>query len=67
MNNLDRFKDELARQSGLLTKTEAHSKGVCVNCRQPAYNNCTTDLGRKEYEISGMCEKCFDNLFKGDE
>ncbi len=35
-------------------------EGLCVACREPAIPKCRTDAGRREYRISGMCEKCFD-------
>lgn len=37
--------------------------GLCVECRRPALEHCSTDAGRKEYNISGLCEECFDAAF----
>ena len=42
-------------------------KGLCISCKQTALENCYSDAGRKEYKISGLCEKCFDSLFDEDE
>jgi len=41
----------------------------CPICHQvvlPNPNSFRDDLSRKEYEISGLCQKCQDNIF-GDE
>jgi len=39
----------------------------CVSCNEPFSNDNThTSLGWAETQISGMCEDCFDQLFKED-
>ncbi len=43
----------------------AREQGVCVLCKETA--TFTTDAGRREYQISGTCEPCFDILFPDDE
>lgn len=61
---LTTFKDSLsARVFGGLTLVDAHSQGICINCRKPAANRCYSPAGMREYQISGMCECCFDALF----
>jgi hypothetical protein len=62
--NLNDLKKSLA---GLLPREEAWKTGVCVQCRQPALPKCYPEAGRREYRISGMCEECFDELFKEEE
>lgn len=62
--NLENLKNELAKESMGLTKNEAHAKGICINCKEPALPKCYSEAGRREYGISGMCEKCFDTLFQ---
>lgn len=64
MSKLEDLKDELQKAAGMLPRKEAWEKGLCVQCRQPALPKCYSDLGRKEYRISGMCEACFDEMFK---
>lgn len=44
---------------------EAHAKGICVNCQRLAA--AVTELGWREWLISGLCEKCFDEFTKEDE
>jgi hypothetical protein len=41
----------------------------CIQCRQPfKYGvNVFTKEGHAETKISGMCEKCFDKLFKDED
>lgn len=36
----------------------------CVRCGIEAYKNCYSEDGIKEFDISGLCEKCFDYLTK---
>lgn len=48
-----------------LTKDEAHKRGVCVNCKLPALDRCYSIAGRAEYQISGLCEQCFDDIMGG--
>jgi hypothetical protein len=43
---------------------EAIAKGICVECNKPA--KWYTEDGEKEYYISGLCEKCFDEITKED-
>lgn len=62
-SKLDNIKDELSKGAFNMTKAEAHSKGICINCKEPAFSKCYSDTGRSEYGISGMCEQCFDKMF----
>ena len=57
------FADNLAKEATGITQTEAWGKGICVECKQPALPKCYSEAGRKEYNISAMCEVCFDALF----
>lgn len=39
----------------------------CVSCKETfSAANTSSPLGWKETQISGFCEKCFDNLFNED-
>lgn len=41
---------------------------ICFNCKQPFTSaNVFTNAGLREIAISGMCEKCFDELFAEEE
>ena len=61
---LQQFKDNLAKGLHGMTVSEGVGKGICIECRQPALANCYSDAGRKEFRISGLCEKCFDKTFE---
>jgi hypothetical protein len=39
---------------------------VCVSCRKPAVEF-TDELSRREFAISGLCQKCQDFIFNPDE
>ena len=43
-----------------MTKQEALEKGVCLQCKELAIPKCYSEAGKKEYSISGLCERCFD-------
>lgn len=59
--NLQQFKDDLAISAFGMTKSEAHTKGVCIKCKRPPVF--TSTLGPQEYQISGLCDLCFDSMF----
>lgn len=40
----------------------ATEEGVCIRCKKPP--RFKTEAGKREYQISGMCEYCFDELFE---
>ena len=62
MNTLQNLKDGLAKDLYDMTTTEAQEKGICVKCKRRAPERCYSDAGRREYQISGLCEICFDNI-----
>lgn len=64
--SLQDFKDNLAKSIYGMTKEEAHAKGVCISCGKTSVF--TSQLGPKEYQISGLCEPCWDAIFdEGDQ
>jgi hypothetical protein len=63
--SLQQFKDDLAFSIYGMTEAEAHAKGVCIECKKPPVF--TSELGPKEYEISGLCDACWDAMFGMDE
>ena len=52
--------EAIARKLYGMTKKEAHRKGVCLKCKEPAIDKCHTLPGHSEYQISGICEDCVD-------
>lgn len=63
--SLQEFRDNLASSIYGMTKTEAHAKGVCISCKKPPVF--TSKLGPKEYQISGLCDPCWDAIFDMEE
>ncbi len=47
-----------------MSKEEAHMKGICIDCKEPAMHHCHTSDGILEYENSGLCEECFDRIME---
>lgn len=47
-----------------MTIEEAHMKGVCIDCKEPAMPHCHSSDGILEYENSGLCEECFDEIME---
>ena len=62
MSTLQEFKDNLARELYGQTAEDAKHSGLCIQCKEPALPKCYSEAGRKEYQISGLCEKCFDEI-----
>ncbi len=46
------------------TSDEAVESGRCIDCGENALANCYSVAGRREYRISGLCEKCFDKMLE---
>ena len=61
---LQELLDLLSKSLYNLTVNEATALGICIKCKQPALKNCYSAAGRKEFYISGLCEKCYDKMFK---
>lgn len=63
--------DDIGQQVFGMSLTGAHEANVCICCHKPVFNEdgffseelFHSEAGKKEYSISGMCEKCFDKLF----
>jgi len=56
------FVDTVAVDLFGVSLTDAQEKQVCVICGHPA-DRFVDELSRKEYEISGMCQDCQNQLF----
>jgi hypothetical protein len=45
---------------------ELQNQRLCIHCRQPQSTEVRitwTQAGQREWNISGMCEPCFDRIF----
>jgi hypothetical protein len=49
-----------------ITREDAIAEGVCVLCHTEGIeiSSFTDDLSVKEYQISGMCQVCQDNIWE---
>lgn len=58
MNMLQGFKDAMNLELYGMTRAQAHEKHICIKCRKhPVF---ITEAGSREYNISALCEPCFD-------
>ncbi len=64
--DMETFLDDLGRILFGVSRTEAIEGDICIECKGPA-TEFRDDLSRKEFMISGMCQKCQDETFGPDE
>lgn len=58
---------ELLRQRGFDKEVDLVEKGLCPFCEKSiVMDEFRNDISRKEYEISGLCQKCQDKIFGED-
>lgn len=58
------FLDSFAKKAFGRSTKEAKEKGVCVTCgAKIEMEDFKNRLSVKEYEISGLCQKCQDDTF----
>ena len=56
--------DTVALKLGGRTLTECHKKKLCSDCgRKVDMDSFRDELSKKEYSLSGFCQKCQDNFF----
>ena len=48
------------------SRKESISQDICVHCGEKA-TEFTDETSRREFAISGFCQKCQDEVFKEDE
>jgi len=61
---LQNFLDGFAKKAFGRSPAEAKEKKICVFCGKPIKMEDFKDpLSIKEYEISGLCQKCQDDTF----
>lgn len=48
-----------------ISRQEAAEKGICTFCKQPI-SDFHDAVSRREYLISGLCQKCQDEVWGGD-
>lgn len=60
---MERFLDEMSEQMFGRRRSASKSAKICVMCGGDA-TEFRNELSRKEYEISGLCQRCQDAVFK---
>jgi len=61
---IQNFIDKFAKKSFGRSQTEAKEKKICVFCgKEIKMEDFKDQLSIKEYEISGLCQKCQDDTF----
>ena len=58
----DDFVDATARRMFSMTRSEAKAAHVCVRCKQAPGARTYSTAGEHEYQISALCELCFDEI-----
>jgi len=57
---------EIMKQAGFGKQVEAVEHSFCPFCKKPIVKDEFKDeLSEKEYKISGLCQKCQDDMFGG--
>jgi hypothetical protein len=69
---LQKFRDALESEAikgdeMKMTRQQALAQSLCAVCGEPALPKCYSEAGRREFRISGTCEKCFYAMFAEDE
>jgi len=72
---LEAEKKQSAQELFGMTKKEAHIQAVCIDCKTKVRRVPTDDgpgaiyssAGAAEYNITGMCEHCYDKMFEEPE
>ena len=55
---------QILRQAGLGDKVDMVEKAICPTCGESVeITDFTDDLSKKEFEISGCCQRCQDEIF----
>lgn len=63
---MDKKKKDLLREFGFNEQMDNVDKGLCSMCgsSKVKYNDFKDSLSWKEFQISGMCQKCQDDFFE---
>ena len=59
--------DTLSRRAFGRTKAEAHADVSCIRCSEPVVLGAMSRRDAAEYMISGVCPKCFTELFPDED
>ena len=65
MTKMNQFKEDVALSVFGRSRVVAQAVGQCVCCGKPA-ESFRDQLSLKEYGISGLCQRCQDEVFSED-
>lgn len=63
---IEDFINSFARGAFGRERTQSIKDNICTTCGEPAIEF-EDELSKREYEISGMCQKCQNKVFDGEE
>ena len=64
IRKLQSFVDDFTEKNFGKSQTEAKEQNICVCCHNEIKDeDFRDDKSRKEYDISGLCQKCQDDTF----
>jgi len=64
---IKKFLDNMTEKTFGKSKTDAEKEKVCVFCHKPIKDeDFRNEISRREYGISGICQKCQDDVFGKD-
>jgi hypothetical protein len=61
---IDELMNELGNILYGMVPSEAINQGICIKCKKPPQFK--TPAGEDEYQLSALCEYCFDEEFGDD-
>jgi len=64
IEDLKKFKDNLAEWKFGMSLSEAWERGVCVACKKPVDKKALKVVDAAEYRISALCPSCFEEQRK---
>jgi hypothetical protein len=63
-SGLEDLREALGQAAWGRSPREARALGLCPSCGEEALPKCYSPEGRREVEITGLCEPCWDKLFE---
>jgi hypothetical protein len=65
MNLEIQLNKDILRKFGFKKEIDAVEHGFCPLCKQPiSKDDFIDELSKREYKISGLCQKCQDEMFE---
>ena len=62
MGSLQEFKDAIAKDVFGMTKDEALEQQKCIHCKDIVDPSQWAEIDQREFQISGLCPKCWNEI-----